>query len=167
MDGHVEDRTATWLGFVRELVQEPMVEFPVDAISRALASTFDVTGVSWNWRRADGSFGLSITPRSLLHQGEGWELWEEGKLFDIHPLVLWHLVTSDSRPQTFSRVPRSLVARQDREFIRRLLRTFGADAAAPSLPASAAPVLCSSASPRPPRTAHSTTTAPDELRLAT
>jgi DNA-binding CsgD family transcriptional regulator len=127
MDGNVEDRTATWLGIVGGLLQEPMVEFPVDTLSRALASTFDVTGVSWNWRAADGSFGLSVTPRSLRYQGEGWDLWEAGQLFDLHPLVQWHQVTNDPRPQTFSRVPSSFVPRKGREFVRRLLSTFGCE----------------------------------------
>jgi hypothetical protein len=64
----------TLLRVVGDLLQESMVGFPVDAHSRALASTFDVTGVSWNWRAADGSFGMSVTPRPLHRQGRCWDL---------------------------------------------------------------------------------------------
>jgi DNA-binding CsgD family transcriptional regulator len=127
MDGHIERRIDTWLSLVRELMQAPRVEFPVEELSRALASTFDVTGVFWSWRAANGSFGYSVTPQSLRDQGEGWDLWEAGELFDVHPLVQWHTVTNDTRPQTFSRVPSSLVARKDREFVGGLLRTFGCE----------------------------------------
>jgi DNA-binding CsgD family transcriptional regulator len=125
--GHVEERTAHCLGVVGELLREPLTGFPVDFLSCSLASTFDVTGVSWNWRQPDGSFGLSVTPGSLRHEGEGWDLWERGELFDIHPLVQWHLRTDDERPQSLGRVPGALVPRKDRMFLRRLTASFGCE----------------------------------------
>lgn len=127
MKGSVEDRTSAWLCFVGELLRDPLVEFPIDAVSDRLVSSFDVTGVSWSWRKSDGSFGLSITPESLRHQGEGWEQWEAGELFDIHPLVQWHATTWDTRPQTLARVPDTIVAAKDRQFLTGLLATFGCE----------------------------------------
>ncbi len=127
MPGYVEERSTRWQGMVRELLREPLTTFPADFLSRALASTFDVTGVSWNWRHPDGSFGLSITPGSLRHEGEGWDLWERGELFDIHPLVQWHQRTDDGRPQSLGRVPSGLVPRKDRMFLRGLAASFGCE----------------------------------------
>jgi DNA-binding CsgD family transcriptional regulator len=127
MEQHVAQRTAAWLGIISDLLQVPMATFPVDALSRILASSFDVTGVSWNWRTADGAFGIVVTPESLRHQGECWDQWESGELFDIHPLVQWHRVTRDARPQSTSRVPERMVASEDRHHLTEMLRTVGCE----------------------------------------
>lgn len=126
MEERVAQRVAQWLGAVGELLQEPLTEFPVPFISEMLGSTFDLTGVCWSWR-VDDALGLSVTPESLRHSGEFWDLWTAGELHDAHPLVRWHEITHDPCPQTASRVPRGMVRPEDREGLLRMLRSAGCE----------------------------------------
>lgn len=120
-------RTARCLGSVSDLLGTPLSTFPVDALSRVLASTFDVTGVFWSWRTAHGAFGIVVTPRSLRQTGDCWDLWEEGELFDIHPLAQWHLATHDASPQSASRVPAGMVRPANRQYLTGMLRPLGCE----------------------------------------
>jgi len=125
MGEQVAQRVGRWWGVIHALLQEPRTEFPVEFLSRRLTTTFDVTGVFWDWRASRDSFGLSVSPDSLHLPPECRDLWEAGQLFDIHPLARWHKVTRDARPQTASRVPESLVAhKEDHQNLTGLLRTF-------------------------------------------
>jgi len=122
-----DERIRYWLSVVTELLQEPLTSFPHDAIRMHLAETFEVTGVTWNWREANGNFGLDISPASLLNQGEGWDAWKSGELFDAHPLVRWHAATADAAPQTAARVPSQIISQQERQPLITLLATLDSE----------------------------------------
>lgn len=126
MEERVAQRVAQWLGAVSELLQEPLTQFPTPFFSTMLSSTFDLTGVCWS-SRVDDSFGLSVSPGSLRDSGDFWDLWTAGELHHAHPLVRWHGITHDMRPQTASRVPREMVRPEDRDRLVRMLRPSGCE----------------------------------------
>jgi hypothetical protein len=57
-----DEQTLRWLSAIVELLQKSLTTDPHEAIRQDSADTFDVTGVSWSGRDADGVFGLQVTP---------------------------------------------------------------------------------------------------------
>jgi hypothetical protein len=59
-------RAAEWIGFVGDLLRQPLTQLPHAAIVDQLRGTFDVTAASYNWAEADGSQGIVIHPVDTL-----------------------------------------------------------------------------------------------------
>ncbi len=122
----IATRSADWLGEVIDLMREPATSMPVPALLTLLGRAFGISGCSWNWFDADGSFGVMMEPAEVpLNERETLDLWLTGDLFDSHPLVQWFKLTGDLRPQTIARVPTMVVPRRRRLPIERSLTRIG------------------------------------------
>ena len=121
-------RAAEWIGFVGDLLRQPLTQLPHAAIVDQLRGTFDVTAASYNWAEADGSQGIVIHPvDTLAPLAEEFLAWQRGEFVGRHPLVTWHLTVGDPRPSTNNRVPRGIVSNREREPILRMVRTIGCE----------------------------------------
>jgi DNA-binding CsgD family transcriptional regulator len=115
-------RLVEWLDLTGDLLQRPQPEFPRALIGRQLLSTFDVRGVSWEWRDAPGrarfeswpSVDPGIFPPPAQHQ----------ELVERHPLVRWFTTTQDQRAQSTCRVPEAISPTRDRHQVRELLQPY-------------------------------------------
>ena len=92
-------RAAQWIGFVGDLLRQPLTEMPHEAIVDQLRDTFAVTAASYNWAEADGRQGIIIHPVDTLEPlAEEFLAWQRGAFVGRHPLVTWHMTVGDPRP---------------------------------------------------------------------
>lgn len=122
----VETRLVPWLGFVSDLLTEPLDQMPHEAIFDQLQASFPGVGVSYNWSEPDGRSGMIVRPQSLLVEYEEVVgAWQRGELKLAHPLATWYVTSGDISPTTCARVPTALVSTRDRSEIMRVLREAG------------------------------------------
>lgn len=108
-------RVAEWFGIVTDLLRQPLTAMPKRHLMGRLIETFDVTGVSWNWRDDDCRFGLLVRPDNLLDPvADATDRWRSGELFDSNALLRWFAKTKDPRPWTVGRVPTQMVPKGSR-----------------------------------------------------
>jgi DNA-binding CsgD family transcriptional regulator len=113
-------RLIEWLDLTGDLLQRPQPEFPRALLGRQLLDTFDVRGVSWEWRDAPGQARFEswppvdpgIFPPPAQHQ----------ELVERHPLVRWFTTSQDQRAQSTCRVPEAISPTRDRHRVEELLR---------------------------------------------
>ena len=121
-------RVASWVGFIGDLLQEPLSEMPHDRIFDQLETTFGVAAVSYDWTKPDGLNGVLIRPAEALRALRADpEVWAAGERGHGHPLITWHLTTGDPRPSTNDRVPTTMVPIRQRQPIMQFLRPIGLD----------------------------------------
>ena len=121
-------RATQWIGFVGDLLRQPLTEMPHEAIVDQLRDTFEVTAASYNWAEADGRQGIVIHPVDTLEPlAEEFLAWQRGELVGRHPLITWHLTVGDPRPSTNDRVPRAVVSNREREPLIHLVRLIGCE----------------------------------------
>lgn len=121
-------RALPWIGFVGDLLRQPLTEMPHELIMDQLEETFEVTGSSFNWTTDDGGQGLLVHPIGLLDPvAAAFDSLPRGELLGQHPLMTWHLTLGDPRPSTSDRVPRSIVSNRDRQPLISLLRAIGCE----------------------------------------
>ena len=119
-------RVAEWFGIVSDLLRQPLTAMPKRDLMFHLVDTFDVTGVSWNSRDADGRIGLLQQPRDTLDAvASEFGRWRSGELQDCHALLAWHAKTNDPRPWTIDRVPTTMVSQGKRARVEALFRPIG------------------------------------------
>jgi DNA-binding CsgD family transcriptional regulator len=121
--GEPGPRVAYWMGAFCDLMREPLTELPAGRIRLHLQESFAITGVSFNWRDADGRIGVEISPEEwMVTQTPLHAELRSGRLLDRHPLITWFAVTGNPAPWTSGRVPAALVTKRDRAEVDRLLR---------------------------------------------
>ena len=59
-------RSMQWVGFVGDLLRQPLTRMPHEEIVHLLRQTFDLTAASYSWAEADGSQGILIHPYDTL-----------------------------------------------------------------------------------------------------
>lgn len=121
-------RVAYWMGAFCDLMREPLTEFPARRIRLHLQESFAITGVTFNWRDADGRVGVEISPEEwMLAQTPLHSELRSGRLVDRHPLITWFAVTGDPAPWTSGRVPTTMVSKRQRSYVDRMLRGLEAE----------------------------------------
>ena len=116
-------RATQWIGFVGDLLRQPLTEMPHEAIVDLIRDTFDVTAASYNWAEADGSQGIIIHPVDTLEPlAEEFLAWQRGEFVGRHPLITWHQTVGDPRPSTNDRVPRAIVSNRERQPLIQMVR---------------------------------------------
>lgn len=119
-------RALPWIGFVGDLLLQPLVEMPHEQIIDLLRDTFDVTAASYQWaerlnpathRLSVGSReGIIIQPLdTLVPIAEEIAGWRRGENAGRHALVAWHLTVGGPLPFTTERVPTALVSLRERQ----------------------------------------------------
>jgi len=109
-------RATQWIGFVGDLLRQPLTQMPHEAIVDLIRDTFDVTAASYNWAEADGRQGITIHPVDTLEPlAEEFLAWQRGEFVGRHPLVTWHMTVGDPRPSTNARVPLGIVSTRERQ----------------------------------------------------
>lgn len=125
MSPSVQSRALSWVGFVGDLLQQPLTAMPHDQIIDQLRETFDVTAGSYNWAENvnTASQRLSRTSREgiIVHPvntldpiAEEISAWRRGEFAGPHALVAWHLTVGGPRPYSSVRVPASVLSMRDR-----------------------------------------------------
>jgi DNA-binding CsgD family transcriptional regulator len=99
-----EMRLARWLDLLGELLHQPLVELPVDAINAELIATFDAHGAALHCRAPGGVHSLRAWPEDLC------EARVEGlrATADTQPIARWYRTTLSPAPYTAGRVPRAI-----------------------------------------------------------
>jgi DNA-binding CsgD family transcriptional regulator len=99
-----EMRLARWLDLLGELLRQPLVELPIDAINAELLATFDAHGAALHCRAPDGVHSLRAWPVDLC------ETRVEGlrAAADTQPIARWYRTTRSPAPHTSGRVPRAI-----------------------------------------------------------
>lgn len=121
-------RAAQWIGFVGDLLRQPLTEMPHEAIVDQLRDTFAVTAASYNWAEADGRQGIIIHPVDTLEPlAEEFLAWQRGEFVGRHPLITWHQSIGDPRPSTNERVPRTVVSNRERQPLIAMQETIGCE----------------------------------------
>jgi DNA-binding CsgD family transcriptional regulator len=119
----IEKRLAPWLGFVGDLLGQPLEQLPHDAVFDQLLAAFPALGVSFNWSEPDGCLGVIARPHGILDEyKETVAAWQRGEISLQHPLFTWYVTTGDIRPNTCGRVPTGLVPCGERAPIMEILR---------------------------------------------
>jgi DNA-binding CsgD family transcriptional regulator len=119
----VDARVADWVGFVGDLLRNPLREMPHDQIFDQLRASFAVAAVSVTWydgRTVSGD--LMDPPDALASLAAEMREWHLGEWRDCHALTTWYEVTGDPRPTTWDRVPTTIVSAPKRQQIERRLR---------------------------------------------
>jgi DNA-binding CsgD family transcriptional regulator len=128
MQSSVDARLASWIEVAGDLLSQPLIQFPYLELIAALESTFDVTGVSWNWADSPMSFGQELLPeKDGLLPDDIWSLWNSGDVLERHGLLRWFMVTADPTAQTLDRVPAEISRPSDKRFLQTMLRTAGCE----------------------------------------
>lgn len=121
-------RAMQWIGFVGDLLRQPLTRMPHDAIVEQLRQTFDVTAASYNWAEADGRQGILIRPRDTLQPlAEEFLAWQRGEIVGRHPLITWHQSVGGCLPSTNERVPLTVVSARERQPLISLQKTIGCE----------------------------------------
>jgi DNA-binding CsgD family transcriptional regulator len=128
MKSSVDARLASWIEVLGDLLSQPLIRFPYVELITALESTFDVTGVAWNWADSPTSFGQELPPeKDALFPDDIWSLWNSGDVLERHGLLRWFMVTEDPTAQTLDRVPGAISKRSDKRFLQSILRRAGCE----------------------------------------
>jgi DNA-binding CsgD family transcriptional regulator len=123
-----DTRVARWVDVVSELLSAPLARFPREVIAHELHQTFDIVGLSWNWRDRAGRFGVEMIPHI-----EDWlppELeasFRTGDLLNGHPLIRWFAAVGDPAPQSVARVPLAISPREERAMFVDVLRAASSE----------------------------------------
>jgi DNA-binding CsgD family transcriptional regulator len=127
----VDIRVATWLDVVAELLRDPLTTLPTEAILAHLLDTFETEVVSFNWRRANGQWGLTaltdgpeIRPGLPLDRAVASWLDLPPEMLDYHPLIRWFTVTGDPAAQTWGRVPDAIAASERVDEVAELMVSY-------------------------------------------
>ena len=121
-------RATQWIGFVGDLLRQPLTQMPHEAIVDLIRDTFDVTAASYNWAEADGRQGILIHPVDTLEPlAEEFLAWQRGEFVGRHPLVTWHQTVGDPRPSTNERVPRTIVSNRERQPLIQMVKAVGCE----------------------------------------
>lgn len=121
-------RAMQWIGFVGDLLRQPLTRMPHQAVVDQLRQTFDVTAASYNWAEADGSQGIFIRPcDTLAPLAEEFLAWQRGEFVGRHPLITWHQTVGGSLPWTNERVPLAVVSGRERQPLIALQKTIGCE----------------------------------------
>jgi len=121
-------RATQWIGFVGDLLRQPLTQMPHEAIVDLIRDTFDVTAASYSWAEADGSQGIIIHPVDTLEPlAEEFLAWQRGEFVGRHPLITWHQSIGDPRPSTNERVPRTVVSNRERQPLIAMQETIGCE----------------------------------------
>ena len=110
-------RLIEWIDLVGDLLNRPMTEFPREELGRQLGRTFDVHGVSWDWRERSGHAGYESWPDVDAGRLTDLPPVEHQRILERHPLLQWFVVTRDATPQSTGRVPSAVASERDRAFI--------------------------------------------------
>lgn len=113
-------RLVEWLDLTGDLLQRPQPEFPRALLGRQLLSTFDVRGVSWEWRDKPGQTRFEFWPS--VDPGVFPPPAQHQDLVARHPLVRWFTGSQDQRAQSTCRVPEAISPARDRHRIQEVLR---------------------------------------------
>jgi DNA-binding CsgD family transcriptional regulator len=101
----VDGRHARWLGFVGDLLQQPLCDLPLDVIAQELTATFCATGSCWTHRTGDRGSTHPWPPNAFRPE----ELAQiPVALGSRQPLVRWYDHTASKTPQTLGRVPSAI-----------------------------------------------------------
>ena len=131
-------RATQWIGFVGDLLRQPLTQMPHEAIVDLIRDTFDVTAASYNWAEADGRQGIIIHPVDTLEPlAEEFLAWQRGEFVGRHPLITWYQTVGDPRPSTNDRVPRAIVSNRERQPLIAMQRPSAASSSWPSTSGSA------------------------------
>ena len=118
-------RVAEWFGIVSDLLRQPLTIMPKRYLMSRLIETFDVTGVSWNSRDADGRLDQLLQPEGTLDAvAPEFARWQSGELQDCHALLTWYAKTKDPRPWTTERVPTQMMPKRKRAVLDTLFRSI-------------------------------------------
>ena len=121
-------RATQWIGFVGDLLRQPLTQMPHEAIVDLIRDTFDVTAASYNWAEADGRQGIVIHPVDTLEPlAEEFLAWQRGEFVGRHPLITWHQTVGDPRPSTNDRVPRAIVSNRERHPLIQMIKVIGCE----------------------------------------
>jgi DNA-binding CsgD family transcriptional regulator len=109
-------RVAVWVDVVADVLSQPIREFPLGVIGRALVETFHADAASRTWRSAEGRAefsavarpGATFGGRSLAEAGQTIASAANSELLTHHPLLRWYCLTRTMAPQTMDRVPRAI-----------------------------------------------------------
>ncbi len=99
-----EMRLARWLDLLGELLRQPLVELPIDAINAELLATFDAHGAALHCRAPDGSHSLRAWPEDLC----GARVEGLRAAADTQPIARRYRTTRSAAPYTAGRVPRAI-----------------------------------------------------------
>ena len=99
-----EMRLARWLDLLGELLHQPLVELPVDAINAELLATFDARGAALHCRSPGGVHSLRAWPEDLSEA----RVEELRAVADTQPIARWYRTTRSPAPYTSGRVPRTI-----------------------------------------------------------
>jgi len=109
-------RVAAWVDVLADILSEPIRDFPLEVIGRALVETFGADAASRTWRSKEGRAefaavarpGATFGGRTLAEAGERIASAANSDLLQHHPLLRWYRVTRTTGPQTMDRVPRAI-----------------------------------------------------------
>jgi len=107
---------AQWVDVVAEILSEPIRDFPLGSVGRALVETFSADVATRTWRTEKGRPGFQAVARpgarfagrTLDAAGRAIATTVDSNLLDHHPLIRWYRLTGNMRPQTMDRVPRAI-----------------------------------------------------------
>ncbi|MEU1973424.1 helix-turn-helix transcriptional regulator [Microbacterium sp. NPDC019599] len=99
-----------------DILSEPVRDFPVGIVGRALVETFDADAASRTWQTAEGRAefaavarpGATFGGRPLAEAGKAIARAANSDLLPHHPLLRWYTLTRGTAPQTMDRVPRAV-----------------------------------------------------------
>jgi DNA-binding CsgD family transcriptional regulator len=121
-------RALPWLGFVGDLLQQPLTAMPHDLIIELLRDTFDLTAASYSWAEADGRLGINIHPvDTLAPLADEFLAWQRGEFVGEHPLITWHRTVGGATPFTNERVPRAVVSNRSRQPLIQMIKIVGCE----------------------------------------
>jgi DNA-binding CsgD family transcriptional regulator len=101
----VDERYARWLGFVGDLMQQPLCDLPLDVIAQELTATFCANGSCWTHRTGDRGNTRPWPPDAFRPE----DLAQiPVVLGSRQPLVRWYDHTASRTPQTLGRVPSTI-----------------------------------------------------------
>lgn len=106
-------RVARWVDVVADILSEPIREFPLGVVGRALVETFSADAASRAWVTPEGRPGFAIVAkpgatfggRPLVESAATLASVARTSLLPHHPLVRWYRLTPGNAPQTMDRVP--------------------------------------------------------------
>ena len=120
-------RLIEWIDLVGDLLHQPLTGFPRDAIGRQLGRTFDVRGVSWDWRERSGQAGYESWPDVDAGQLADLPPVQQQRILEQHPLLRWFIATGDPKPQSTGRVPLAIASKRQRAYVDDFLKPLDWD----------------------------------------
>lgn len=105
-----------WVDVLADILSEPIRDFPLGIIGRALVESFDADAASRTWRSPEGRAefaavarpGATFGGRTLAEAGQTIASAANSDLGQHHPLLRWYQLTHTTRPQTMDRVPQAI-----------------------------------------------------------